>query len=127
MDVSPKAYPNRDRTCFAAAAVIGGRFVGISGDAQTDDKPTVTHAAAAAAPYGVAARDKAIGDDVLVFRDGCLPVEVGTVAVAAGARVVVEADGRVVTVGTAGAGAIVVGTVERAAASGAMALVALAL
>ena len=88
-------------TCHAGAAITGKRFVGISGP-RIDGNPTVTHAAAAAAPsrVGVAAYDAAVGAKVTVyFGHQVMPVTVGAAAVAAGAPVGSDATGLAVAAG----------------------------
>lgn len=114
-DMIPFHFPAETLTCHASAAVIGRRFVNVSG-APTDDCPTVAHATTADA-LGVAAQDAALGEKVTVFTCGHLQVEAGG-AITAGARVSVDASGRAIAA-TGGATTTVafVGKATRAAAA----------
>lgn len=114
-DMIPFHFPAQTLTCHASAAVTGRRFVNVSG-APTDEAPTVATATTADA-LGVAAQDAAAGEKVTVFTVGHLAVEAGG-AVAAGARVTVDASGRAIAA-TGGAGVTVpfVGKATRAAAA----------
>lgn len=84
-------------TCHASAAVIGCRFVSISGP-RVDGNPAVAHTGAGADSFGVAARDKAIGEKVIVHRARTIvaPVEVGATPVVAAGLVMSDAVGRCV-------------------------------
>lgn len=114
-DMVPFHFPAQTLTCHASAAVTGRRFVNVTG-APTDECPTVAHATTADA-LGVAAQDAAAGDKVTVFTVGHLQVEAGA-AVAAGARVTVDASGRAIAAtGAAGATVGFVGKATRAAAA----------
>lgn len=84
-------------TCHAEAAVIGCRFVSISGP-RVDGNPQVSHTAAGAEAFGVAARDKGAGEKVMVHRAPTIvaPVEVGATPLAAGDAVQSDAVGRAI-------------------------------
>lgn len=109
MDCTPFWDEGDTLTCHASAAVIGCRFVSISG-ARVDGNPAVAHTGAGLDPFGVAARDKAIGEKVMVHRDRTIvvPVEVGVTPVVAGGLVMSDAVGRCVPY-VAGAGVFVAG------------------
>lgn len=114
-DMIPFHFPAQTLTCHASAAVIGRRFVNVSG-APTDEAPTVAPATTADI-LGVAAQDAALGERVTVFTIGHLAVEAGGV-VAAGARVTVDASGRAIAAaGALGATVAFVGKATRAAAA----------
>ena len=117
-DISPRFEPGREVTCRTSADVIGGRIVAITG-APVDGLTRVAHAANGnAAPYGVAARDKASGTDVMVFRPtaGIVPITVGAGAITAGQPVMAGAAGVAVP---ATAGKFAIGqAVNDAAATG---------
>lgn len=95
-------------TCHAAAAVIGCRFVSCT-TGRTEGNPTVQHTAAGGDVFGVAARDKNLGEKVMVHRsrDIIAPVEAGA-ALTAGQLVQSDAVGRAIPY-VAGAGVIVAG------------------
>lgn len=110
MDVIPYHAPGEAITGRAASPVTGGRFVSIAGDQVGDETgaltgsdaadgyPSVGHRATQA--VGVAARDADTDGAVLIYGPGhVLPVEAGG-AIAAGADVTSDADGRAVS-GTA--------------------------
>lgn len=117
--------PGMDITGHTTAAVIGKRFVAISGDRQSgpglsamanvDDGSNyrVAHAAAAGRIFGVAAHDAAINKKVNVIRGGVVPVTTGA-AIAAFAEVEVGANGTAVPKATG----IAVGYALTAATSG---------
>lgn len=97
-DIVPFEYDHDTFTCHVEAAVTGGRFVAISGP-RTDECYLVSPATAAGDYLGVAARDKAAGQKVMVFARGAghvVPVTaVG--AITAGDELEVAAGGAVST------------------------------
>ncbi len=97
--VVPTFTPAHDVTANCTATVIGGRVVSISATVAADGKLQAAHGAAAGVPFGVAATDQAAGGDVLLYRRGIVPCEVG-VAVTAGQRVELAAGGTVAPLGT---------------------------
>lgn len=97
-DVAPNHTPGKDVTARTTGAVIGGRFVRVSATIGTDAMYRVAQSAAAGDEFGVAARDKASGEAVMVIRQGILPVELGA-TLAAGALVVTDAVGRAIAAG----------------------------
>lgn len=112
-DHLPRYAPGKAVTYTATAAVTGGRLVTVSGDR------TVAHTSAAGVVAGVAARDAAIDQDVLVLDGGIHELTATAVGIAAGARVVSAAGGLIAALG-AGAAVDVIGHTEEAiAASGA--------
>lgn len=122
-DCSPFFLPGQDHTCHADAAVIGCRLVSIKPAVnEVDSMPRIQHTGAAARAYGVAARDKAVGEKVMVFRSGVVPIETAGV-IAHGAGVEAAADGKIVTL----AAGVRVGTCLADAANGAQAKIALEL
>lgn len=103
MDVTPYHLPGDTVTGHAEAAVIGGRFVAITGP-RVGGNYQVSHAAAGARSVGVAARDTAAGAKVMLFGGPGTVVDVtAATALTAGNDVVVGADGQATT----GAGVIV--------------------
>lgn len=118
-DVTPYHFPADTITCHASAAVTGGRFVAPSG-ARVDGNYRVAHAGAGAAAIGVAARDKATGEKVMVFCEGIVGVTAGA-ALTAGQRVQSDGTGQAIVL-AAGAP---LGVVLEDAASGATALIKL--
>lgn len=84
-------------TAHAASALAGKRFVAIDGP-RTDGNPTVDYPAAGAKVFGVTAYDVLAGGKVTLHHDPALivPVTAGA-AVAAGALVTSDAEGRAVT------------------------------
>lgn len=110
-DMVPFFFPADTLTCHASEAITGRRIVGIA-DARRDDNPTVGHAAGG--DFGVAARDAVADGKVTVYTVGVLEVEAGA-AVAAGALVASDADGRAVTATT---GAYVGRALDAATAAG---------
>lgn len=107
-ECQPLFDPGDAHTCFARRAVIGKRFVTISGarsadlvqvapagDGGTGQTPTV---------QGVAGRDVAASANVTVYREGIVPITAGG-TVAAGDPVTFDSVGRAVkATGTTGAG-----------------------
>ena len=93
MDVTPYHFPGDSITCHAEAAVVGGRFVDVTGP-RVDGNYQVSHATAAAKAIGVASRDKAIGEKVMVFGGPgtIIDVQAGA-ALTAGDRIQVGANG----------------------------------
>lgn len=82
-------------TCHASAAITGKRFVGISGN-RTGDNPTVSMAAAAAAPVGVSAYDAGAGTKLTVYTGHeVMPVEAGA-AITAGTLLIADGTGRAI-------------------------------
>lgn len=98
-DVAPNHTPGKDVTVHCTGAVIGGRFVKVSANLQSTGHYSCSQSAAAGDEFAVAARDKASGEKVLAFRAGIVPMEVGAVAVVAGALICTDAVGRIVAVG----------------------------
>jgi predicted RecA/RadA family phage recombinase len=93
-DYIPAFKPGQAVTFKASAAVTGGRLVVVTGDR------TVGPAGADAIAVGVAGFDAAIGDDVTVFTagGGVHPLA-ASAAVAAGAKVISAAAGKIATAG----------------------------
>lgn len=118
--VVPTFTPAHDVTANVTAAVIGGRVLGVSGTLAADGKLQCAHAAAAGAAFGVAATDQALGGDVLVYREGIVPVEAGG-AITAGQRVEVGAGGTAVVL----AAGVPFGVATATGAAGALIPVAL--
>lgn len=117
-DVTPFHFPGDTITAHATAAVTGGRFVRISGN-RVDDNYAVAPAVAGPNVFGVASRDKATGDKVMVFTAGIIEVEAGA-ALTAGTRVTSDANGAAVAAtGAAGATVAFVGIVLADVAAGA--------
>lgn len=98
-DVAPVLFPGDTFTGHATGAVVGGRFVMVSANAQASGHYSVAECNAAGSEVGVAARDKAAGEKVMVYTEGVIPVELGA-ALAAGALVASNATGQAVAVGT---------------------------
>lgn len=123
-DVVPFWTPGESLTCHVGADVTGGRFVRISG-ARVNDNPQVGPCGAGQAVAGVAARDKAAGQKVLVYsKPGqIIPVRCGA-ALAAGTKVMSDATGQAVAY-VAGAGVHVAGVLWDDVANGADGLVRL--
>lgn len=118
----PFYEPGRRVTCHATAGVTGKRFVGISGNRQTDGSVSVAHATAAGAAFGVAAYDAATGEKVGVLRGSGFVVPVTAAAtLTAGQRVEVGANGQAAVL----ASGIPVGIVVTGATSGTDAQIAL--
>lgn len=117
MDVTPTHFPGDTVTCHAEAAVTGGRFVDITGP-RVDGNYQVSHATAAGKKFGVAARNKAAGEKVMVVKRGIIGVT-ATGALTAGQEVEVGANGTA-TVLAAGRA---VGEVVEDAADGELALI----
>lgn len=104
----PWFEPGTNPTVHATpAAIRGKRFVEVSAAAQgsgpllsaTSEGGNIVAQEASAntdRALGVAAHDAAIGEKVMVFRQGVVPVTSGA-AVTAGARVVSDSQGRAVT------------------------------
>lgn len=96
--------PGTDLTCQASAAVVGRRFVAVSGAKQVGSQALATdtlggnilvaHAGTGARALGVSSYDAAAGRKVPVMRGHkVVPVEAGA-ALTAGARVMSDATGR---------------------------------
>ncbi len=109
-------------TCTPSAAVIGKRFVSISGDRRADGTYTVAPSAAGARALGVAAWDAGVGARVTVVTTDTgdiVPVTAGA-ALVAGASVVSDATGQAVAAaGAAGAVVPALGVVMTGCAAGA--------
>lgn len=91
----PKFKPGQAVTFKASAAVTGGRLVAVTG-ARTVGPAGADSAAVA----GVAGFDAAIGEDVTVFtRPSGVHSLVASGAIAAGAKVMSAATGKVATIG----------------------------
>lgn len=114
-ECTPYKMPGADVTAQATAAVIGKRFVGISGDILADGSLRVAHAAAGTRALGVAKYDAASGAKVGVFagKGTVLPVTAGA-NIVAGVAVEVGTSGQAITL----ASGIAVGIAETAAVSG---------
>lgn len=125
MDVVPFHFPGDTVTCHAEAAVTGGRFVAPSGP-RVDGNYQVSHATAGAPTLGVASRDKAAGEKVMVFTRGIVGVT-AAVALTAGQSVQSDAAGQATPLTDAGAAAPfgVAGIVLEDAAAGAVAIIKL--
>ena len=96
VDYLPKFKPGASVTfTVATTAVIGGRLVEVNGNR------TVAPAALDAPDVvGVAAHDAAVGETVTVFcRPGGVHALVASAAIAAGAKVVAAAAGKIATIG----------------------------
>lgn len=90
-DVTPYWKPGSELTAHVEADVVGGRFVDISGP-RVDGNPQVSPAAAAGNAFGVAARDKAAGNKVMLFKGpGAIVPVFAEAALAAGQEVQVGA------------------------------------
>lgn len=108
-DCVPLFEPGQDPTCVASAAVTGCRFVRVTAGVNVLNGLTqVSPTGVGLKALGVAARDKAIGEAVMVYRHGVVPVEAGE-ALAHGDRIASDAQGRAVKLATAGAGAVDLG------------------
>lgn len=95
-DVVPDYTPGSDITCHFETACEGGRFVSISGP-RVGGNIQVSRSGAAAAVFGVSARDRVIGDKGLVYASpSIVPVEVGAGAITAGDAIASDAAGRAV-------------------------------
>lgn len=120
----PESIPKqhgRTITCHAGAALVGARFVAITGE-PVGGTPLVGAPAAGARTYGVTARDAAAGAKVSVHRPGqIVPVE-ASVALAAGNLVTPTATG---AAAVAAVGQHIAGQVTEGAAAGGQALVEL--
>lgn len=99
-DLVPFFLEGGNVTTRVEAAIIGKRVAAISGPLE-DDLALISPAGAGDVPFGVAARDGAIGDDLLVVREGVLPITAGG-AITAGQAVKPAAGGKVVPVTDAG-------------------------
>lgn len=94
----PYKEPGGAVTAQASAAVIGKRFVAITGEIQADGSITVAHATAAGRICGVSKYDAALGGKLGVIRESKIVVPVtAEAAIAAGAEVQVGADGQALT------------------------------
>lgn len=93
-DYLPKFKPGQAVTFKASAAITGGRQVVVTGNR------TVGPAGADALAIGTAGFDAAIGEDVTVFlRGDGVHGLVAAGAIAAGAKVISAAAGKVATIG----------------------------
>jgi hypothetical protein len=97
MDCVPYWDHGDTLTCETTAAVVGGRFVSISGARNASGNPKVAHTGAGAAVFGVASRDTASGANVMVHhaRSIITPVEAAA-ALTAGQKVMSDASGRAI-------------------------------
>lgn len=121
--ISPHFLPGHDRTGVAQVAITGGRFVELAtGVNAVEGLPQFRHGAAAVRKYGVAAYDRAVGERLLVYRNGCIPVEAGA-ALAHGQAVEADAAGRAVPL----AAGVMLGYCEADTAQNALAPITLAL
>lgn len=96
----------KEFTCHAQAAVVGKRFVRVSGPAVAE-RPQVSNPAVAgqAGVIGVAGFSAAVGEGVTVYRSpNVMPVEAGA-ALAAGGPVMSDAVGRAIPHAGAASGA----------------------
>lgn len=127
-EVRPFYEPGGAITGHPTTAVIGKRFVAISGDRQSSangGNVSIAPAGAGARIFGVASHDAAVGDKVTVLRiPGIVVPVVADGAIAANAEVTVGAAGKAKTLGAQTA-VFVVGRVLTAAADGADAQVEL--
>ena len=93
-DLTPYEDPGDTATCYCETAVTGKRFVTVSGP-KVDGLTQVSRSVAGERAYGVAARDAAIGANVMVFTEGDVPVTSGA-ALTAGQEVQSDATGRAI-------------------------------
>lgn len=115
-DCIPFFRPGADLTGTPTAAVVGKRFVALSGNKQTDGTYSIAPAAAGGRVLGVAAWDGAIGSKVSVISGSGFIVPVtADGAIAAGAEVEVGTAGKAATKGTG----VAVGVCMTAVADGA--------
>lgn len=123
VDCVPFFEPGQDPTLHASAAVEGCRFVSIiTGVNAVDDNAQCAHTGAGLKAFGVAARTKAIGEKVMAYRHGVVPVLAGA-ALAHGQGVESDAQGRAIPL----AAGVRCGTVMADAANATMAKIALEL
>lgn len=109
-DYLPKFKPGQAVTFTASAAVTGGRLQAVTGNLTCADA-----GADSAAVIGVAGFDASTGESVTVFtRAGGVHPLVASGAIAAGAKVISAAGGKVATVG---GGTNPIGIALRAAAA----------
>lgn len=124
-DVIQYHDPANKVTAIAGAAILGKRFVVISAT-RSNEMPVVIQSTASVAHrnafFGVASRDKAVGDNVGVIRTGIVPVIAGAVNLTAGMPVRSDANGAAVV---AAAGEAALGVAIEDALAGADVLVAL--
>lgn len=97
MDIAPHFLPGHEHTCHANGVIVGGRGVVVAtGVNENEGLARVVQAGAAARPYGFAARDKAAGEKVLVYRgNAVIEAETGA-AVTHGTGAELDAAGRVI-------------------------------
>lgn len=106
VDCFPFKEPGQDPSVHCDAAVTGARLVSIkTGVNEIGGHPRVAMTAAGARWYGVACRDTLAGDEVMVFKQGIVPIQaVGAIAhgqdVEAGANGCVRVLAAGVRVGT---------------------------
>lgn len=91
-DGIPFLKPADDFTGHCNVAITGQKFVAIVGNQQADGPYTIGVPAAGADCAGVAMRDGAVGERILVDTEGILPVIAGA-ALVAGQRVQCDATG----------------------------------
>jgi hypothetical protein len=113
-DAIPFFEDGEEITCTATTAVIGKRFVAISGDLQADGTVSVAPAGDNARAFGVAMWDAAVGKRVTVktIESGhVMPVTVTGAAVAAGVALASAAAGlgRAAVAGERAMGVVVTG------------------
>lgn len=86
-DCVPFFLPGQAPTCHTSSAVVGQRFVRITGASVEGNTRVGAVVAAAGDTFGVAARDAGIGEKVTVYKAGAIvPVEAAA-AIAAGQEV----------------------------------------
>lgn len=110
------------------AAVIGKRFVSISGDKNADGTYSIAPTPAGGKAFGVACWDAAVGQrvTVVVIESGHIVPVTASAVIAAGASITSAADSRAVAAaGAAGANVNALGIVLTGAAAGADAQVLL--
>lgn len=122
-DCLPFSQPGQDPTCVAQAAITGCRFVSVkTGVNELNGLAQVAQTAAAGKAFGVAARDAGVGDTLMVYRHGEVPI-LCSGALSHGQRVEAGANGVAVVL----ASGIALGTVMADAADGTFAHIALEL
>lgn len=99
-EMVPYFDPGDNVTCYTSAAVVGKRFVSISG-AKVNEHPRVAQSGAGVAAVGVACYDAAINTLVPVQTEGVVPVTAGA-AITAGDPIKSDASGRAIPQGGTG-------------------------
>jgi Uncharacterized conserved protein (DUF2190) len=117
-DVVPFWTPGESLTCHAGTAVTGGRFVRNNGARVDGNVRVIAFTANGQKAFGVAARDKGVGEKVMVFaKPGqIVPVRAGA-ALTAEQAVMGDATGQAIPY-VAGAGVHIAGYAVDDAANG---------